>query len=228
MEGSGYSRNLWLDGHRQEGEKAQAWGSSGIRQYNGNLLNRTQVVRELLCISSFPKRNLVELFLVEWLFNLSLQRPVSCILSVNKSTQNLRKTIIWSQCIFFLPLCFLMLSFLTVGISCECSHCHFLNQNLPLPPYQHASVHGSVIPLLLSQFWCGQWHICGTESLGSHDQPGIWANSPSKLRPQSTSGVLSVSIRQRLWPVSKVYVPELLHCQWYVSIMMNKGQRELL
>lgn len=82
----------------------------------------------------------------------------------------------------------------------------------------------SFLPLRL-QFWCGQWHVCGTESPGSHDQPGIWANSPSKLRPQSASGVLPVSIRQRLWPVSKVYVPELLHCQWYVSIRVSKEKR---
>ena len=78
------------------------------------------------------------------------------------------------------------------------------------------------------QFRCGQWHIFRAESLGSHDQPGIWPESPSKLCPQSASGVLPVPLRQRLWPLAKVHVPELLHCQWHVSMRLSKGTTKLL
>lgn len=113
-----------------------------------------------------------------------------------------------NQLLVFLLLLPKMKSHFIKTKTCNSRQCH------PFLPYR--------------QFRCGQWHIFRTESLGSHDQPGIWADSPSKFRPQPASGVLPVSLRQRLWPLAKVYVPELLHCQWHVSMRLSKVTRKLL
>lgn len=68
-----------------------------------------------------------------------------------------------------------------------------------------------------SQFWCGEWIVCGTQPPGPSGQPWLWSAPTNQFPPQPAAGILPLPLGLWLWPFTQRSLQKLLHCQWPVS-----------